>query len=64
MSTRRPRPTKPKIAQWLLDKGYATERDLVTIFDEQGAVHGDSHGMPFNAVVGTPCSARGVSIAH
>jgi hypothetical protein len=41
-----------KIAQWLLDKGYATERDLVTIFAQQ-AVHGDSHGMPFNAVVGT-----------
>ena len=40
-----------KIAQWLLDKGYAAERDLVTIFDEQ-AVHGNWHGMPFEAVVG------------
>jgi hypothetical protein len=46
-----------KIAQWLLDKGYAAESDLVTIFDEQ-AVHGDSHGMPFNAVVGTLARRR------
>jgi hypothetical protein len=46
-----------KIAQWLLEKGYAAERDLVTIFDDQ-AVHGDSHGMPFNAVVGTLARRR------
>jgi hypothetical protein len=40
-----------KIARWLLDKGYADKRDLMTIFDEQ-AVHGNWHGMPFSAVVG------------
>jgi hypothetical protein len=39
------------IAQWLLNRGYADERDLVTIFDEQ-AVQGNWHGMPFSGVVG------------
>jgi hypothetical protein len=45
------------IAQWLLNRGYAVEKDLVTIFDEQ-AVHGNSHGMPFYGVVGTLARIR------
>jgi hypothetical protein len=45
------------VAQWLLNRGHADKRDLVTFYDEQ-SLHGVYFGFPYHAVVGRLAASR------